>query len=63
MKLMFNENATGLDSDTFLFLTNGELDQPNFKIIAETQFSYLGEENFEALQFFVEEANEVLKGV
>ncbi len=63
MKLIFNEEATSWDSDIFLFLIKGELDQPNFRIIAETQFSCLSEKNFEALLFFVEEVNEALEGV
>jgi hypothetical protein len=56
MKLILDDKA-GAYGPTFLFLTEGELEDDNFRILAETDFQDLGTENFEALEFFIEEAN------
>ena len=60
MKLILNENA-GPYRDVFLFLTQGEENSSDFRIVAETEFYNLGPDNFESLQFFIEEANDKLE--
>ena len=57
---MLSEDAEADDNTHFLFLVSGEVDDGSFRIHAETEFDNLGAANFEALEFFIEDANSEL---
>lgn len=58
MQLMFKEGEDF--GGGVLFLTDGELNSEDFRILAETEFTFLSQDDKEALDFFIEEANERL---
>ncbi len=58
MQLVFKRGE--YQGEGHLFLTKGEQNSDDFRILAETEFLNLSEDSLESLEFFMDEVNEIL---